>query len=55
MFEEGAAVEELVRSETKLNRTVLRMLALRALLKACEAADAASGNVLESISTGRAR
>jgi hypothetical protein len=31
MFEESAAVEEMARSETKLNRAALRMLAHRAL------------------------
>jgi hypothetical protein len=49
MIEDSAVVEERAQFETKLARTVLRMLAHRALLKACEGTDAASGNALESI------
>jgi hypothetical protein len=49
MIEDGAIVEDLAQSEAKLNRAALRMLAHRAVLKACESVDAASSNALESI------
>jgi len=49
MIEDSAVVEAMAQSGTRLNRAVLRMLAHRALLRACQAADATSGNALESI------
>lgn len=49
MIEGSAVVEEMAQSGARLNRVVLRLLAHRTFLKACQAADAASGNALESI------
>ncbi|WP_233870448.1 hypothetical protein [Paraburkholderia adhaesiva] len=49
MIGNGAVVDKESQPETRLARAALRMLAHHAIVKACEAADAANGDALESV------